>query len=185
MPQWCFCIEFLDQPSATKTESAKKVDYREVLNDADFAVYAELRELRKKLAEDAGLPVFAVFTNEQLARMVQKRVQTLDELRKFGTDGCIELLINPVSTPLRFPCERLEWRVRITFHQLKRNGLHGTRLAQTFNVTKQSHSGIPVMTQVEVAAAGDLAKSTIDTSINQHFRVDELKRLLVRRIDCL
>jgi superfamily II DNA helicase RecQ len=72
-PQWCFCVEYVAAQSKP-AEKRSKVDYKEVLNDDDFKVFAELRDLRKKIAENDGVPVFAVFTNEQLAHMVQNRV---------------------------------------------------------------------------------------------------------------
>jgi superfamily II DNA helicase RecQ len=57
-------------------EARKRVDYREVLSPADFGVYTRLRDLRQAVAEAAGVPVYTVFTNEQLAAMVQQRVTT-------------------------------------------------------------------------------------------------------------
>ena len=50
-----------------------KIDYREVLDARDFTVYAELRALRKEIADHEGVPVYALFTNEQLAEMVDVR----------------------------------------------------------------------------------------------------------------
>lgn len=44
-------------------------------------VFAKLRALRKTLAEQEGVPAYAVFTNEQLAEMVQRRVVTATGLR--------------------------------------------------------------------------------------------------------
>lgn len=57
-----------------------RVDYKQVLGEADFALYAELRQWRKTAAEQAGVPVYAVFTNEQLAETVTRGVGTLAEL---------------------------------------------------------------------------------------------------------
>lgn len=51
--------------------------YKAVLSDADFALYAELRAWRKGIAEREGVPVYAVFSNEQLAEIVRRRVDTL------------------------------------------------------------------------------------------------------------
>lgn len=59
---------------------AARVDYKEVLSAGDFAVFAELRQWRKLAAEQAGVPVYAVFTNEQLADMVTRGVGSLTEL---------------------------------------------------------------------------------------------------------
>lgn len=57
-----------------------RVDYKEVLGEADFALFSRLREERKRIAQTEGLPVFAVFTNEQLAEMVTRKAATIAEL---------------------------------------------------------------------------------------------------------
>ena len=41
---------------------------------AEFTVFAKLRSVRKLLADRQGVPAYALFTNEQLAAMVQRRV---------------------------------------------------------------------------------------------------------------
>src|ERR1700678_3007827 len=46
--------------------SKKRIDYREVLNEHDFAIFAKLRTLRKILADKEGVPAYALFTNDQL-----------------------------------------------------------------------------------------------------------------------
>lgn len=53
-----------------------RIDYKEKLNPHDFAVFSKLRELRKKISEEAAVPVYSVFTNEQLAEMVEKKTTT-------------------------------------------------------------------------------------------------------------
>lgn len=58
-----------------------KVDYREVLNADDFATFAKLREVRKRLAESEGVAVFAVATNEQLAQFAREKAKTLAALQ--------------------------------------------------------------------------------------------------------
>jgi superfamily II DNA helicase RecQ len=54
--------------------SRGKVDYREVLSEKDFSLFAALREWRKSLANQEGVPVYQVFTNEQLAQVVRNKV---------------------------------------------------------------------------------------------------------------
>lgn len=79
---WSICVTTIDGTDKPNTASNKRdrVDYREVLNEQDFAVYAELRNLRKTLAEQEGVPAYALFTNEQLADMVTRRTLTQTEL---------------------------------------------------------------------------------------------------------
>ena len=89
---WAFCIYYQDASSGPISTRKNRIDYREVLNQSDFAVFAKLRHLRKNLAEQEGVPAYALFTNEQLAAMVQQRVSSktsLAEIEGVGT-GRIE-----------------------------------------------------------------------------------------------
>jgi superfamily II DNA helicase RecQ len=78
---WAICVSYLDRGARPAREQGqgKRLDYREILSESDFAVYAKLRSLRKSMAEKNGLPAYAFFTNEQLAAMVQQRVTSLIE----------------------------------------------------------------------------------------------------------
>ena len=70
---WSLCVSYLE--SAEPVSSKKTtVDYKEVLSEEDFAIFAELRELRKNIANAEAIPVYAIFTNQQLAAMVENRV---------------------------------------------------------------------------------------------------------------
>ncbi len=77
---WSICIAWLDGEAAatvsTDNRSRPKVDYKEILSETDFSLYLELRNFRKELAELQNVPPYALFTNEQLATMVQQRVNT-------------------------------------------------------------------------------------------------------------
>ncbi len=79
---WALCVSYVDRGGRAAPEpgQARRVDYREVLSETDFAVFVELRALRKSVADREGLPAYALFTNEQLAAMVQQRVSTLKAL---------------------------------------------------------------------------------------------------------
>ena len=81
---WAVCVSWVEgvAPSAAAPDGTKKgrIDYREVLPADEFTLYDRLRTLRKQQAEAEGLPPFAVFTNEQLADMVRKRVTTAEAL---------------------------------------------------------------------------------------------------------
>lgn len=76
---WAFCIEFLDGPlgGAKGAAGGPKIDYKEVLSEADFAVFSRLRDLRKGLSEKEAIPAYSIFTNEQLAAMVTGKVNSL------------------------------------------------------------------------------------------------------------
>jgi superfamily II DNA helicase RecQ len=88
---WCFCVSYVagGGPSSKdkKAQVHSKIDYKEVLDSADFAVYSRLRALRKQVAEAEAIPLFAVFHNEQIAEMARRRVKTISEMRKIEGIG--------------------------------------------------------------------------------------------------
>ena len=77
---WAICVTYIDGADAKPKYPKSKIDYREVLNEKDFAVYAKLRTLRKIMSEKEGVPAYALFNNEQLANMVRGRVVTVKDL---------------------------------------------------------------------------------------------------------
>jgi superfamily II DNA helicase RecQ len=92
---WALCVKVAATPGSlpdvlkaperrtgtgSKESGSGRVDYKTVLSEYDFSLYAELRNWRKTLAEVEGVPVYAVFTNEQLAEIVRRRVDTLTAL---------------------------------------------------------------------------------------------------------
>ncbi len=80
---WCFCIEYLPggKPGGDGGKGRSRIDYKDVLSEADFAVFARLREERKRLAANEAVPVYAVCTNEQLAEMARSRATTIAALK--------------------------------------------------------------------------------------------------------
>jgi HRDC domain len=76
---WSFCVDYIESApgsgSSTRAqgEPRGKVDYREVLTPEQFATFVKLRTLRQAISKEEGVPVYVIFTNEQLAAMVRKR----------------------------------------------------------------------------------------------------------------
>jgi superfamily II DNA helicase RecQ len=106
---WTFCVEYLDSTAGAASWPGRgpKVDYKEVLKPEEFEVFSRLREWRKAAAEKEGVPVYTVFTNEQLAQMVQKKVNSKAGLKeiegvgearveKYGEAVLKVLVFNPV-----------------------------------------------------------------------------------------
>jgi superfamily II DNA helicase RecQ len=79
---WVFIIEYGNEGGGNKNapNASQRVDYREVLSADEYALFDKLRSLRKELADKSGIPVYAVFTNDQLAGMVKKRPKTVKDL---------------------------------------------------------------------------------------------------------
>jgi len=85
---WVFLIEYGSEGSKSASNAApQRIDYREVLNPAEYALYDKLRNLRKEIADKAGIPVYAVFTNDQLASMVKKPPKTAKDLLSISGIG--------------------------------------------------------------------------------------------------
>ena len=102
---WAMLVEYLDSPEKNTGETAKsKVDYKEILNQKDFSLFSKLREARKKLAEENGLPVYAVCTNEQLAEIAKRRPKNLTECMQIDgigqgkADKYVPALLECIST---------------------------------------------------------------------------------------
>jgi superfamily II DNA helicase RecQ len=84
---WSICVTYLEGGDRATAEKRGITDYREVLPEAQFRVFAKLRALRKELADRDGVPAYALFTNEQLAEMVRGSVTSLAALRKINGVG--------------------------------------------------------------------------------------------------
>jgi len=91
---WSICITYTESPAGLSGKirsKRQKVDYREVLSEKDFARYVRLRDLRNRLAQEEGIAPYLVFTNEQLARMIQDRVQTRTAMLEISGVGPTKL----------------------------------------------------------------------------------------------
>lgn len=89
---WSVCVSYLDAvPVAGKLNKAvnkrAQIDYREVLGEADFFVYAKLRDVRKDISESEGIPVYGIFSNAQLAEMVKSRIVSLKKMGEISGVG--------------------------------------------------------------------------------------------------
>jgi len=90
-PVWCLAIEYVEAATTSVPGEVRakrdRIDYKDVLSPEDFARYSRLRDLRKELAEAEGLPVYAIFTNEQLAAMAQTAPKSAAELQALDGVG--------------------------------------------------------------------------------------------------
>lgn len=66
---WSFCVRYLmsNTGSIQQQSTKQKVDYKELLNENEFAIFSKLRECRKIIAANDAVPAYAVFTDEELA----------------------------------------------------------------------------------------------------------------------
>jgi superfamily II DNA helicase RecQ len=85
---WVFLVEYGGDGSKNSSNAqSQRIDYREVLNPVEYALYDKLRNLRKEIADKSGIPVYAVFTNDQLASMVKKPPKTPKDLLSISGIG--------------------------------------------------------------------------------------------------
>lgn len=90
---WSLVVEYLSEGGANDSSNIsnainkKRIDYREVLSQSDFAIFAQLREWRKAVAAQENIPVYNVLTNEQMAKIIENRVLTLAALKDIDGVG--------------------------------------------------------------------------------------------------
>ena len=89
---WAMAVEYLPAATAdggqgSSRGTAIKTDFKAVLPPEDFALFARLREWRKQAANNDAIPVYAIFTNEQLAEMARRRCSSLATLREIDGIG--------------------------------------------------------------------------------------------------
>lgn len=83
---WAICVDYLDASNRKSADTSaaggrNRVDYRQVLPPDQFEKFAALRDLRKELAKQDGVPVYAIMTNEQLAQAVQREIRDKADLQ--------------------------------------------------------------------------------------------------------
>lgn len=100
---YVFCVEYvLASPTRDGNPrsqlSRNRIDYKTILTPDEFTIFSLLRELRKELSQQEGVPVFALFSNEQLAQMVQRRCASKADL--LGIEGIGEAKVEKYSEKL-------------------------------------------------------------------------------------
>lgn len=85
---WSFCITYLENVKVVDPEVKKgKIDYRNVLDEKDFALFCEMRKIRKQIAENEAIPPFAVFTDAELAEIARLETITMSSMKGIAGIG--------------------------------------------------------------------------------------------------
>lgn len=89
---WAFCVRYLEYGAGEgrKGRGARKerIDYKEVLSEDAFRIFAALRNRRKQLAAEEGIPAFAILTDSELAELAKAGVENpLTEARMKSVEG--------------------------------------------------------------------------------------------------
>ena len=75
------------------------IDWRDVLNPSQFAVYDLLRKTRKEIDDKTKIPLYGILSNEQLALMAQNPPKTKEDFLNLGADAVFtEKLLKSVET---------------------------------------------------------------------------------------
>lgn len=78
---WCFSVRYMEQQYNPLAENrGKKVDYKEILDEATFSKFSKLRDIRKRIAAEEGLPAYAIFTDDELAGLARLKTITRKEM---------------------------------------------------------------------------------------------------------
>ena len=80
-------VEYLDSPISAADKGKSSVDYKDILKPEEFALFSYLRDERKKLAEQAGIPIYAVLNNAQLSQIAVEKPKSISELSKIEGIG--------------------------------------------------------------------------------------------------
>ncbi len=89
---WAVWVDFIESrvagPGGPPNGAVRgKIDYREKLKPEDFDVFVQMRELRTQLAQEDGIPLYRVMTNDQMAQMVENRARTKADLARISGFG--------------------------------------------------------------------------------------------------
>ena len=107
---WVFLVEYSDNEGAKQSYTmSAKVDWRDVLNPSQFAVYDLLRKKRKEIGERTKIPLYGILSNEQLALMAQNPPKKKEDFikikgvseQKYKQFG--EEFLETIKTPLLIP----------------------------------------------------------------------------------
>lgn len=109
-----FVVETVGSPRERPAAgNSPRVDYRESMTPQNFATYCRLRDERKRIAEAEGVPVYTVFSNAQLAAMVERKAASTRELAEIEGVGAarvekygarmVEVLLGALGAPIQTP----------------------------------------------------------------------------------
>ena len=86
---WAIAVTYTDQDlkRLPKDKRSTRIDYKEILSSDDFSIYAQLRDLRADISKEEGVPLYAIFSNEQISEMAVKKITTKTALLKIDKIG--------------------------------------------------------------------------------------------------
>ena len=96
-----FLVEYTENEGGKSAYTMNsKVDWRDVLNPSQFAVYDFLRKTRKEIGDKTKIHLYEILSNEQLALMAQNPPKTKEDFLKIkgGNEQMIRFIYITIKT---------------------------------------------------------------------------------------
>ena len=86
---WTFCVRYVLKGIADNSQFKRggKVDYKKELSEEHFVRFDAMRKARKKIADEAGIPAFVIFTDSELAAIAQLEAPSIKSISKIDGIG--------------------------------------------------------------------------------------------------
>ncbi len=85
---WSFCVKYMDRNFRTSSRKQnKKIDYKNILDEETFKKFCELRNIRKQVASENGVPAYAVFTDKELVELAKLNEITRNSMTSISGIG--------------------------------------------------------------------------------------------------
>lgn len=86
---WVMAVEYLSHNDKKENKEIRKgrIDYKEILPPEAFSMFVKLREWRKEIAAQEAIPLYTIFTNDQLAEIAKKRIESKSDLHRIAGIG--------------------------------------------------------------------------------------------------
>ncbi len=85
---WTFCVRYLENSGNVTKSSQSKIEYKDLLGSEAFERFSKYRVIRKRVAEEDGVPAYAVFTDEELAELAKIKelsASSVQEIKGIGS----------------------------------------------------------------------------------------------------
>lgn len=84
---WVFKVQYGEGAAPANDRERVRVDYKQVLDEATFKRFADLRDIRKKISDAESIPAYVIFTDEELAEMAKLEALTEADMKNIKGIG--------------------------------------------------------------------------------------------------
>ena len=75
---WSFCVTFMPDAKSAIQRGGNKIDYKEILDKESFERFSLMRNARREVSKEEGVPAYFVFTDAELAELSTSEELTRD-----------------------------------------------------------------------------------------------------------